>query len=180
MKVVILNGSPRLKGNTRTAALEIERGIKENVQGAVTELIDASVKNIHPCKGCDACRKNGGQCIQKDDMPAILDSISQAEVLVFATPVYYWGITAQLKALIDRFYCKKEFHNQKKTIGIFVDGEAELDDPEYRLIKEQINCISEYLGWTVKYTKCVTTTGIDTVKKDEEVKKELYNFYKCL
>lgn len=180
MRVVILNGSPRLKGNTRTAALEMERGIKENIKGAETEIIDASIKNIHPCRGCGACRKNGGSCIQKDDMPGILDSISQAEVLVFATPVYYWGMTAQLKTIIDRFYSRSEFHNQKKTIGIFVDGEAELDDPEYRLIREQIECISEYLGWKVKYVKCVATSGIDTVVKDEALKKELYDFYKCI
>ncbi len=180
MKAVILNGSPRLNGNTRTAALEIERGIKENIQGVETELIDASVKNIHPCRGCNACRKNEGECIQKDDMPHVLDSISRAEVLVFATPVYYWGISAQMKALIDRFYSRKEFHGQKKTIGLFVDGEAELDDPEYRLIKEQIECISDYLGWTVKYVKFVPTSDIDTVAKDDTLKRELYDFYKCI
>lgn len=180
MKAVIINGSPRLKGNTRTAALEIVRGINENIDGAETELIDASIKNIHPCRGCNACSGNGGSCIQKDDMLDILDSISHAEVLVFATPVYYWGMTAQLKTLIDRFYSRQEFHGQKKTIGIFVDGEAELDDPEYRLIKEQVECISEYLGWTVKYTKCIATSDIDTVAKDEALKKELYDFYKCI
>lgn len=180
MRVVILNGSPRLNGNTRAAALEMEKGIKENIKGAETELIDASIKHIHPCRGCDACRKNGGKCIQKDDMPQILNSISQADVLVFATPVYYWGMTAQLKTLIDRFYCREEFHNQKKIVGLFVDGAAELDDPEYRLIKEQIECICEYLGWTVKYTKFVSTSDIYTVAKDEALKKELYDFYKFI
>lgn len=180
MRVVIVNGSPRLNGNTRTAALEMERGIKENIKEAETELIDASVKHIHPCRGCGACRKNGGVCIQKDDMPGILDSISKADVLVFATPVYYWGMTAQLKTLIDRFYSREEFHGQKKTVALFIDGGAELDDPEYRLIREQIECICEYLGWTVKYTKFISTSDIDTVSKDEALKKELYDFYKCI
>ena len=180
MKAVILNGSPRLNGNTRAAALEIERGIKENIACAEVELIDVCFKNIHPCRGCDACRKNEGICIQKDDVPVLLDSISQAEVIVFASPVYDWGLSAQIKTLIDRFYCKEEFHNQKKTVGLFIDGAAELDDPEYKLIKKQMECISEHLGWTVKYEKCIPTESMNTVADDEAIRKELYDFYKCI
>ena len=57
---------------------------------------------IHPCLGCETCRENGGVCVQKDDMGGILEKMITAQVIVMATPVYFYSMNAQMKALIDR------------------------------------------------------------------------------
>lgn len=103
MKIVVLTGSNNLHGTSNTLVEEFIKGATE--KGHEIERFDTAHLNIHPCIGCNHCGMNG-DCVFKDDMPNILDHIEIADMIVFATPVYYFAMTAPLKATIDRFYSR--------------------------------------------------------------------------
>jgi arsenate reductase len=99
MFVLGLQGSPRIKGNTGII-LEAFLGEAERL-GAHTHRIDVSLKDISPCQECGNCEKKG-HCSIDDDMQQTYSLLRRAEIVVMATPVFFYGPTAQLKALIDR------------------------------------------------------------------------------
>ncbi|MDY6988062.1 MAG: NAD(P)H-dependent oxidoreductase [Thermodesulfobacteriota bacterium] len=99
MLVLGLQGSPRIKGNTSILLTEF-LGEAERI-GANTCCIDVSRKDISPCQECGNCEKKG-YCPIDDDMQQIYPLLRRAEIIVMATPVFFYGPTAQLKALIDR------------------------------------------------------------------------------
>ena len=97
--VVILSSSPRKGGNTDLLCDAFAKGAKE--AGNKVTKIRLADKEIGFCKACSACQKNG-ECVLKDDVPAILKKLMAADVIVFGTPVYFFSCSAQLKALFDR------------------------------------------------------------------------------
>lgn len=99
-KVLILSGSPRKGGNSDLLCDEFLRGARE--AGHSVEKIRAAEKKVAPCSACYYCRQSGGVCARKDDMAEILQKMIDADVLVLASPVYFYSIDAQLKAVIDR------------------------------------------------------------------------------
>lgn len=101
-KVVLLSGSPRPNGNSSMLCDEFIRGAAE--AGNKAEKILLSRKKVAGCMGCNACYRNGGICVQKDDMEEIKNKLLEADVIVLASPVYFYSMTAQLKAVIDRTY----------------------------------------------------------------------------
>lgn len=103
-KIVILAGSPRKGGNSEMLCDQFMRGATE--AGNQVEKICLRDKTINYCTACDACQGNGGRCVQKDDMAEILDKMISADVLVMATPVYFYTMNAQMKTLIDRTYAR--------------------------------------------------------------------------
>jgi multimeric flavodoxin WrbA len=100
MKVVGISGSPRRGGNTETLLREMLRGAEE--AGAETRLFILSRMNISPCLHCDGCLAEG-ECAVKDDMWLIYPEIESLDALVLASPIHFYGVTAQAKAMIDRF-----------------------------------------------------------------------------
>lgn len=98
-KVLILSGSPRKAGNSDLLCDEFAKGAAE--AGHDVEKIRIAEKNVGFCRACYACKENG-QCVIKDDMAEILQKMIDADVLVLASPVYFYSVDAQLKALIDR------------------------------------------------------------------------------
>ncbi len=99
-KVLILSASPRKGGNSDLLCDQFLRGAKE--AGNQAEKIFLRDKKINYCTGCGACQGNGGKCSQKDDMAEVLDKMISADVIVMATPVYFYTLNAQMKTLIDR------------------------------------------------------------------------------
>ena len=100
MKIVVLEGSPNKNGSSNLLANEFIRGAQE--AGHSCTVIDAARANLHPCTGCVRCGYEG-PCVQKDDMERFRREILDADMMVFVTPLYYYGMSAQLKTLIDRF-----------------------------------------------------------------------------
>lgn len=100
MKIVVLEGSPNKNGSSNLLADCFRQGAEE--AGHTVEIIDAAHANIHPCTGCIHCGYEG-PCVQKDDIDRIRPKILEADMMVFVTPLYYYGMSAQLKILIDRF-----------------------------------------------------------------------------
>lgn len=108
-KIVVLEGSPRKGGNTDLLSDELIRGAEEN--GHTVTKFYLAQKNIHPCMGCNACRRTEEHnCIfkEKDDFEEIVHAVIAADVLVLASPVYFYGMTAQMKTAIDRFYARED------------------------------------------------------------------------
>jgi len=99
-KVLVLSGSPRKSGNSDLLCDEFMKGAKES--GHEVEKIRVSEKKIGFCNACYYCKTSGGECAVKDDMAGILQKMIDADVIVLASPVYFYSINAQLKALIDR------------------------------------------------------------------------------
>lgn len=97
--IVILSSSPRKGGNSDTLCDRFMQGALE--AGHKVEKIALREKNLHPCLGCGACQKTHA-CVQKDDMAAILARLIEADVIVMATPVYFYTMSSQMKMLIDR------------------------------------------------------------------------------
>ncbi len=97
---MVLSGSPRNKGNSDILCDEFIKGAIDG--GNEVEKIRVSTKTVAPCLACYHCRDNGGKCVHKDDMAQILQKMIDADVLVLASPVYFYSIDAQLKAVIDR------------------------------------------------------------------------------
>lgn len=103
MKILILNGSPRPNGNTKKMIDAFSEGAMSS--GHQIDVVDVCKKKINGCLACEYCHTKGhGACIQKDDMQEVYDLLKEAEMLVIASPIYYHGISGQLKCVIDRFY----------------------------------------------------------------------------
>lgn len=98
--IVIISASPRKHGNSDLLCEQFLDGAHE--AGHRAEKIFLGDKTINYCLGCMACQKNGGTCPQKDDAAEVLEKIVSADVLVMATPVYFYTMNAQMKTLIDR------------------------------------------------------------------------------
>ena len=99
-KILILSASPRRGGNSDILCDEFARGATE--AGHKVEKVFLRDKNIKYCTGCYVCEKTNGVCAYKDDMPALLQNMIDADVLVLSTPVYFYCMNGQLKTVIDR------------------------------------------------------------------------------
>ena len=102
MNIVVLSGSPRKGANTDTMVEAFAETAREG--GHTVEVIRVASKKIAGCLGCQYCFAHKGVCVQKDDMAALRDKLLETDMLVFVTPLYYFGMSAQLKMVIDRFY----------------------------------------------------------------------------
>ena len=178
MKALLFNGSPR-QGNTYTALEALKKGM-ENIADLEIEVINADDAAVSPCIACEGCT-DSGYCVTDDDTNDIVDAVVAADIIVFATPVYWWGITAQLKVIIDKFYSKSKFlHDLKKKIGVIVIGEAEQDDPQYEIIPKQFSCICDYLGWDIIFSRTYTAAAADDLSKSEEAIAELESLWELM
>ena len=144
MKILVITGSPRKNGNSNTLAEHFIRGAKE--AGHEVVRIDAEFKKVHPCIACDRCGMNG-PCVFKDDFEFIRRHIADAELVAFATPMYYFGISAQFKAVIDRFYAiNGRIHVPKKAVLMMTY--ANTAAAEAKSIISHYEVLLNYLGWT--------------------------------
>ena len=98
-KVLVLCSSPRVDGNTEILAKEFAKGAIES--GNEVEYIRLAEKKIGFCIGCRACESTE-KCFQLDDMAELIDKVLSADVIVFATPVYFYTMSAQMKVFVDR------------------------------------------------------------------------------
>ena len=128
---VIIAGSPR-KGMYSDRIAERFAGLTD------AEIIYARNLRIGPCRACGYCKGAGnGTCVQKDDMPSVLESIRTSDGIALISPVYWWQTTAQIKLVIDRLYALRDGELKGKKLAVIMNGEAEDSDAEYRILSEQ-------------------------------------------
>ena len=100
MKIIVLMGSPNHRGSTSILVEEFKRGAEESHH--LVEVIDVCHADIKSCTGCVHCGYEG-PCVQKDEVELIREKLLTSDMVVFATPLYYYGMSAQLKTVVDRF-----------------------------------------------------------------------------
>ena len=119
-KVVIISATPRVNGNSHVLSEKFKKGAED--VGNEVELISLRENKINYCIGCYYCQTNG-KCFQNDGMNEILEKIVEADVLVFATPVYFYDVVGQMKTFIDRIFPKYEKIKNKDMYLIATAGE---------------------------------------------------------
>lgn len=144
MKILVLTGSPRKGGNSSILADSFIKGAAE--AGHTVVRFDAAFKKVNPCTGCNHCGMNG-PCIFNDDFNFVRDNITDAGAVVFASPMYYFGLSAQLKAVIDRFYAiNGRIHIPKKAVLLMTY--ANTRPSQAAPIESHYEVLLDYLGWT--------------------------------
>lgn len=124
--IVILAGSMRKDGNTDLLVQAFAEGAHVNNSVEIVSVADVKVS---PCTGCNSCfTREGNKCFQNDDMIGIYEKLKAADILVVASPVYFYGISAQLKAVIDRLHTPVRNGFPIKKLALLLVGAAELPE----------------------------------------------------
>lgn len=145
-KIIILNGSPRKSGNTAALTAAFTKGA-EAAGNTVTEFFLGGM-NINGCKGCFGGGKDcNSPCVQKDDMDIIYSVYKEADIVVLASPLYYWTISGQLKTAFDRLFavaeCDSNYRNpQKNSILIMAAEGYGFEESEYWYDR-----LDQHIGW---------------------------------
>ena len=142
--ILILSGSGRKNGNTQSL-VEAFAGKckKEGHQVTILELCEYQIRH---CLSCNYCAKNPGICVQNDDMWQIVKKIRECDVLAFATPVYYGGISSRLKAVIEQFYGMKIRECEiKESLLLTVTGRAEQTAADQ--VVGYYSYLTDFMGW---------------------------------
>lgn len=125
-KVIILMGSPRKNGNTARLVQAFAEGARVNNK---VDIINVTDWKIHYCIGCNSCMdRENHSCFQNDDMQHVYEVLADADVLVFASPVYFYGISAQLKTLLDRLHTPLRNQFKVKRTALLLVGAASLPE----------------------------------------------------
>lgn len=156
--VLIISASPRKGGNSDLLCDQFMKGAIES--GNQVEKVFVQDKKINFCLGCLVCQSNGGECIQSDDMEEILDKMIHADVLVIATPIYFYNMDAQLKVLIDRTCSRYTEFSDKKAflITTCTDTRKEAMDVTIAGFRAYISCFTN-----VEEAGIISGTGITDV-----------------
>lgn len=177
MKILVIKGSPHKNGSSNLLAGELIRGTKE--AGHEVKEFDAGNADIHPCMGCGHCGMDG-DCIYKDDMLTAKTLIMDADMLVFVTPVYYFGMSAQLKALIDRFYSFTMKVSGKGFKTAFITAAWDSDEDVMPYIKSHYEKLCRYMNFRDQGMVLGTGCGRPGVTKESPFMRKAYELGRSL
>jgi len=182
VKVIGFNGSPRKKANTVTLVEAVLKGAAD--QGAETRLVNLNTLNIKGCQGCEACKKEPGKCAYQDDLTPLIQEMKDCDAIVLGSPIYWFRVSAQLKILIDRFYCfmgEQEDPNtgEKSPYFVFPSGKKFVivtsqgdENPElYQQTLDWLNLVTTIMGSssTEFITHCGSEDARDSAKNNAEL-----------
>ena len=164
MKISILNGSPRKQNTDAMVEAFVEAA---EAAGHEVEVVKVGKMNIAGCKACEYCHTKGeGACIQKDDMEKVIPAYQDADVVVFASPIYYFTMTAQMEAAIQRIYCIGKPPKAQKAALLLSSGSQGVYDGAIGQYKSML----AYMG--LEDAGIVTAAGAEngTPEKLDEVR----------
>lgn len=177
-KVLIISTSLRRNSNSDYIAREFERGAKD--AGNEVEYVSLIGKKIDFCIGCLSCQLTQ-ECVIKDDANEIAEKVKNADVVVYATPVYYYEMSGQMKTLIDRMNCL--FPSDYKFRDVYLlaasaEDEESAMDGAVKGVQGWVDCFEKAnLAGVIRGTG-LTETG--EAKKDEEILKKAYEMGKSV
>ncbi len=175
MKIIVLQGSPNKKGSTAMLIGEFSRGAMES--GHEVKVIDVAHANIHPCTGCVACGYEG-PCVQKDDVEGIKQEILGADMLVFATPLYYYGMSAQLKIMVDRFCSFNSSLNRNNMKVALLAAGWNSEGWTFDALESHYNTLVRYLNFRDKGRVLGRGCGIVAMTRNSSYPKKAYELGK--
>lgn len=175
MNILVVTGSPRKNGNTEIMAEEFAKSAIEAGHNVLVKKL--SEKKVNPCIACEYCFTHDSVCVQNDDMNEMLKDLDQADMLVLASPIYWFDVSAQTKCFIDRMYAfaKKGFH--LKSIAMLLNSGA---DGVYDAAEAQLKSIASYLKWEIKGIIKVPNLRKKGAIKDAKELEQLRDFAKSL
>lgn len=134
-KVLIISSSPRRHGNSDTLCDEFKKGAEES--GNAVEKLFLADKKVGYCRGCETCSSFGNPCPQKDDAAEIIEKMICSDVIVLATPAYFYTMSAQLKTLIDR--CCGDYEKISGKQFYFIITAADTDEKNVEMVVSSLN-----------------------------------------
>ena len=170
MKIAVFNGSPR-KANTSAMVQAFIDGA--TAAGHEVEEYQVGKMKIAGCLGCEYCHTKGeGNCVQKDDLEKIMPAYKEADMIVFASPIYYFNMTAQMEAAIQRVYCIGKPAKAQKMALILSSGSPNVYDAAIAQIKS-------YAAYTkIELAGIITANGAEN--NSEAKLNEVREFAKAL
>lgn len=163
MKIVMITGSPHKKGTSALLAEEFVRGAEKAGHSVVR--FDAAFQTVGPCRACNFCKNHEGVCVQKDDMDPLYPALLEAELVVFVTPLYYFGMSAQIKHVIDRFFARNKELMASGTKAALLATCADREPWALDALTAHYRSICRYLNW--EDIGMVLAPGV-SVRKDIE------------
>lgn len=168
--ILIISSSPRRNGNSQLLCNQFKKGAED--EGHHVDMIRIMDQNIGFCRACDGCMRNGGTCILRDDMANILNLYQKADVLVLATPVYFYGISAQMKTFIDRTYPIWQHLGKKDVYYIISAGLGE--DIVERALGDLDGFVEHLEEYEIKGRLYATNVMDAGLVKNQEIYKQAY------
>lgn len=145
-RILVINGSPRVNGNSETLAQYFLEGVKEKGYEAIT--ISVGKGQVKSCMACNSCYQFGKPCPLDENFCNIAQLIEESDVIVFSTPLYWYNFPSQIKSVIDKFYSfvigKKDVSNKESVL--LVCGELK-DQERYSPIVDTYQQIVNEIGW---------------------------------
>ncbi|MDO5774839.1 MAG: flavodoxin family protein [Spirochaetales bacterium] len=142
-RILVLNGSVRRGGNTELLVKSFAEGARKNNS---VEIVSVADFKVNPCIGCNSCfNREENACFQNDDMAEIYEKLKSTDILVIASPVYFYGISAQLKAVIDRLHTPMRNSFPIKKLALILVGAATLPEM-FDAIKTQYRLALNFFG----------------------------------
>lgn len=178
MKITVITGSAHKNGTTALLAEEFIAGATE--AGHEVFRFDAAFKNIHPCIACEKCHMGSDGCAFKDDMGELNPHLLEADGIVFVSPIYYYDINAQLKAVIDRFYANDAaLHKGKKAalIVTMADDTERTADGAVASFKGTANFLEWDVAGTVIGVDCATLEQLKQTDYPKQARELGRNFF---
>ena len=177
MKIIVLMGSPNRKGSTAILVENFTKGAEE--AGHSVEVIDVCHADIHPCTGCARCGYEG-PCVQKDDVETIRKKLLSADMVVFATPLYYYGMSAQLKTVVDRFCAYNSSLNSRHLRSALLTVAWNSDDWTFDALEAHYKTLVRYINFRDAGMVLGYGCGTPAMTKRSRYPKEAYQLGKSL
>lgn len=156
MQICLLMGSPRLEGTTARLAEAFAEGARS--AGHAVSRIDVAELDVAPCTAGLLEALAEGKNVDNDDMNRVFDALLDADVVVLATPLYYYGMTAQLKTVIDRLVSKNDAVASRGARALLLAVAAGPDEAAMAPLEAQFRAMCGYLRWTP--VDCVYGLGL--------------------
>jgi len=178
MKLLAVHGSPRKRGNSSLLLDQYLKGIQEANPAAEITKVYLQEKNIRNCTACDVCHTiTPGKCVIKDDMQELYTLFAEASMLVYATPVYWWGVSAQLKTFLDRtnaFDVPNGQYFAGKKLALLMTYGINLPNKGPELIKASFEEICEFAKMNLVDVYGVCANKSMPVAENAKVLKDVY------
>ena len=167
MKITVITGSARKNGTSNYMADEFIRGAKEN--GHEIFRFDSAHSDIKNCLGCNACAMGSRPCIHKDDFVELREHLLNSDVIIFVTPIYYFGMTSTIKKVIDRFYSIDPQLKEKSNKGVLISVQHSPVEVVNDSLNQQYSAILNWLN--MENAGIINAIGIESV---EQLRKTEY------
>lgn len=172
MKIVVLESSPNKNGSSNMLAEQFCRGAE--TAGHTVEIIDTAHADINPCIGCIHCGYEG-PCVQKDDVQIIREKILEADMIVFVTPLYYYGMSAQLKTMLDRFCAFNSSIQRKHMKSALIAAAWNSDDWTFEALEAHYKTLVRYLNFHDMGSVLGTGCGTPQMTKRSSFMRQAYD-----